>query len=80
MIPNPFPWVEVIDPKPEPTFTIDQILEKMVEVFGDKLANPEQYPAIARYQFKTAEHLCRLNAVGTVTTHLTGNLTQPTQG
>lgn len=50
-----YPQVENDDPKSEPTFTRDQIIEKMVEMFGDKLANPIHHPRIAEYQFKLAK-------------------------
>lgn len=53
--PNPYPWVEIVDPKPEPTFTLDQIIEKMVEMFGDNIADPDHHPLIMKYQFKLAK-------------------------
>lgn len=65
--PNPYPWVEIVDPKPEPTFTLDQIIEKMVEMFGDNLANPDHYPRIAKHQFKLAKFELFRQLVGTVT-------------
>lgn len=55
--PNPYPWVENLDPKPEPTFTLDQIIEKMVEMFGDNLANLDHYPRIAKHQFNLAKYV-----------------------
>lgn len=79
MIPNPFPWVEIVDPKPEPSFTLDQIIEKMVKVFGENLANPEHYPAIAKYQFNTAKYLCGLSSTKEVGTPLVRNFTQLSQ-
>lgn len=53
--PNPYPWVEIVNPKSEPTFTEDQIIEKMVEMFGDNLANPDHYPRIVKRQFELAK-------------------------
>lgn len=59
---NPFPWAEVVNPKPEPKFTLEHILRKMVEIYGDNLANPENYPLIAKHQFKVAKYLCEQDA------------------
>lgn len=53
--PYQYPWVEIVDPKPEPTFTLDQIIEKMVEMFGDNIADPDHHPLITKYQFRLAK-------------------------
>ena len=53
--PNLYPWAEIVDPKPEPTFTLDQIIEKMVEMFGDNIADSDRHPLITKYQFKLAK-------------------------
>ena len=58
----PYPWVEIVDLKPEPTFTLDQIIEKMVEMFGDNLANPDHYPRISKYQYNLAKYELKLNS------------------
>ena len=53
--PNRYPWVEIVDPKPEPTFTLDQIIEKMVEMFGDNIVDPDHHPLITKYRFNLAK-------------------------
>ena len=37
------------------TVTIEQVQEKMIELFGDKVANPEHYPKQFEYQIKLAK-------------------------
>ena len=65
--PNLYPWAEIVDPTPEPTFTLDQIIEKMIEMFGDNLADPDIYPRIAKHQFTLAKFELSRQPVGAVT-------------
>lgn len=35
--------------------TVEQVQEKMIELFGDKVVNPEHYPKQFEYQVKLAK-------------------------
>jgi len=50
-----FPPVEIVNAKPEPIFTVDEIIEKMIEMYGEKVADPEVYPRILKFQFLMAK-------------------------